>query len=366
MIEFLEGKFGELVEPRHADVPPLTWTMLSSDEAKASYTLTLETLHGSLPAFLTKLEHRLPAALGAYLPGELALSPWNPRMAFHARLRLPGTVLHTNGLRDLDGTIHWDFTGRDVALSGYSLWARALIVREEAVRALGLEAFPGSILAVDRLYQELSRGGGLHDGPLAETLREAVETGTLEPLERLAGTAPQPASAEGGGAAPPEVREGAEQLLELLRSFRTGGNGASGLAGPARSSPIGQPAEIPGSGPARVRRAPAPERDLSPQARRGGIPEIGGARPPDSPEAVPAPLPGPEIRLPGSAAPEPPEPPLLTGDATDGRAPAESEEAAADADSATTATDPGEAEAPVLERQPIPPLPGDPELGSDF
>ncbi len=369
MVRFLEGKFNELVRPRHTGAPPLTWERIASDEAKSSYNLTIESLHGSLPAFLTKLEHRLPAALGAYLPGEIGLSPFNPRMLFHARLRLPGVVLHTNGLRDLDGTIHWDFTGREVSLSGYQMWARAMIIREDALRALGLEGFPDSIVAVDRLYQILHQAGDLHENPLVQALTASIAAESLEPIERLAGA--DGALETSGEATPaPGVTASAAELLALLQSFRPGGNGHDGLSAPAGGSPLGRPTMIPGSGPGRTRTdGSPPETGETPS---GGIPEIGGPRG----ERGDAPgLPEPEILstsaepdISGDAGPEAPLPETAADADDDSEMLPEAPERGAESESTGPAggTGSGARTGDLQEQSPIPPLPGDPELGSDL
>jgi len=217
---FLDAKLPELTTPRRPDIAPLRGSMVKDREGRAELFAALQESikqrHGSIPAFSAKIEPLLPRAFGAFLINQVSLLPLNPEFEFFYRLALPGHVVQTNGLRDLDGRILWTFTDREVALSGYAMWARSLVLRSEAVAALGLQDFPGHIHSVERLFQLLrAPEDGAFSERLIQVLRASIAAHSLRPLEGLA------AGAAGTDPAPtPQDVRAAAQLLEFLNTYR--------------------------------------------------------------------------------------------------------------------------------------------------
>ncbi|MCX7934464.1 MAG: hypothetical protein N3A66_04295, partial [Planctomycetota bacterium] len=196
---------------------PLTLAFLRGEdgaEQTAQLQAAIVKQFGSLEKFFSTLEPLLPQVFGAFLISHFSLLPVNPRFDFQMRLSLPGQVVQTNGLCDLDGRILWTFTEEDLALSGYTMWARTLVIHKEEISALGLVDFPGHIGAVEKLYQELrAPSGGLRE-PLLQALRACAAEKSLAPLQRLAAGKGETAEADG------DMPAAAQRLLAFLKKFQ--------------------------------------------------------------------------------------------------------------------------------------------------
>lgn len=209
-LRFADEKLRQLVAPRQPQTPTLTTAMLRGEEMRQIFQESIAQQYGSLTIFLQTLERLLPRIFGAFLLGDANFIPLQSHLRFHARLRMPGMYIQTNGLRDLDGSLVWIFTDRDIALSGCRMWARSLWIHPPTIQALGLERFPEGLATVEVFYRLLCDRQGRLRPTLIEGLRRSVEASSLAPLEASA------TSREGDG----EEALAAKALLEFLQRYR--------------------------------------------------------------------------------------------------------------------------------------------------
>ncbi|MBN2711584.1 MAG: hypothetical protein JXR97_04015 [Planctomycetes bacterium] len=187
--KFVAGKLEELTSSKKADAKPLRADFIGSKEDREKFLTALQESikrrHGSTKAFTDKIEKILPEVFGAFMISDFSPLPTNPHFDIQARLALPGHVVQTNGLRDIDGRILWSFDDREMSLTGYSMWARSLVINNDMIRALGLKGFPGHITTVEYFFQ-IFRTSSPHEinEELADLLRECVKEKSLEPLKR--------------------------------------------------------------------------------------------------------------------------------------------------------------------------------------
>lgn len=262
--EYGAQKARELCPPRQAGGAPLSPDMLSGsvgEELLGALQKAVTARHGSINEFIRKVGAIIPRALGAYLTGEAMPLYMLPEVSYTYRLRVPGTILQTNGLRDVSGDIIWSFDDTDLALTGQSMWARTLYVREPVVHALGLRNFPSSLTDVDQLYGLAVNSQGQIRDALFDTLEQCVLARSLAPMEALANTASSPDSGAARG------------VLELLQKFRA----QDGAAQPSAQPPARQPAAP----------AAAPQAPQQPQLQPPAVqaPAVQNGAPP----ALPAP-----------------------------------------------------------------------------
>ncbi len=171
----------------------------AAEDLAASLQQAITARHGSINNFIGKIASLAPRAFGAYLSSAFMPVYMLPDVTYQYRLKVPGLVIQTNGVREFNGSTVWNFTDRDLAFTGQSLWARSIFVREPAVYALGLKGFPASLADVDRVFGlSLTPQGAPREG-LLKALRDAVNAKSLAPLEALSkdGQSPDAASARG-------------------------------------------------------------------------------------------------------------------------------------------------------------------------
>ncbi|MDR1519912.1 MAG: hypothetical protein LBU23_07200 [Planctomycetota bacterium] len=180
----------------------------SLNELAAAVQKAVIARHGSINAFIGKLAALAPRAFGAYLLGSAMPFLMLPEASYRYRLRLPGRVIQTNGVREINDELVWSFHDRDLAFTGQSLWARSIMIREAAGAALGVRGFPASLADVDRLFGLCLTPAGEPRGNLLAALARSVEIRDISPLEALARDRSSPDAAAAGG------------VMELLRRFR--------------------------------------------------------------------------------------------------------------------------------------------------
>lgn len=229
--------------------------------------------HGSFPAYMRKIESLMPRVFGAHLMSYAMPLNMTPEVKYQFRMRLPGTIIHTNGLRDFTNDLYWTYSDYELAFSGQTMWARTIVPRENVLRALGLKNFPGNLANVDIMFS-LAFGP---DGKLRESMFKALEQSALQgglgPLEALARSADANSVAAG-------------KLLELLRKHQQ-----QAANQPNTPSTVEQPvppeAPPPAKGP-----APTSPSDGSTSAAPGNRPAVPQAvnAAPQQPVSVSAPV----------------------------------------------------------------------------
>lgn len=236
--EFLELKLNELAKPKVEGREPLS---IGSFQGRAAQTRLLAGVEqavnksfGSLDGFIDQLNPLMPVFLGAFFDKRIQLIQTLPSFRFFYRLRLPGRIIQTNGLQDLDGIILWRFDSDDILLTGYPMWARSLAVDEQATERLGLAGFPGTLAAVERFHRAVADKQGEPDPRLVLLILRCVEKGTLEPLREAAKPPPlgKPAT---GGVSP----QRAQNLLGFISAFHQPAPQA------VRPPPLGHPETAP-------------------------------------------------------------------------------------------------------------------------
>ncbi|MFW5856607.1 MAG: hypothetical protein ACOCX4_01915 [Planctomycetota bacterium] len=215
--EFLDARLSDLVEPRESGTPPLTAKAFQGGQNQKMLLAHLEEAvrgsFGSLDSFLQEIDPLIPVVFGSFFPYRLRLDHRAPEFAFVFRLELPGRIVLSNGVRELDGTLAWRFGDEDLRLAGHPMWARSLLINDAATARLGLVRFPGSLPAVDRFRLAVSGRDGEPDPGALALLREAVEAGDLAPLRRAA----RPdGGADARDGVPPEQ---AQVLLGMLSAY---------------------------------------------------------------------------------------------------------------------------------------------------
>ena len=260
---FVDAKLGELTKPHATDTPPLSLDLFRAKDTREELFEELKASvsedHDSLEAFAMKLRPLFATAFGAFLANRFSLIPTSPRLDFQVRLALPGHILHTNGLRDLDGRILWSFTDAEVGLTGYSMWARCLLLRTDRIKSLGLVGFPGHITTVERFFREIKGNNGVPHPALVAVLEECVEESSLAPLKTMAQTDTDLEMPEDLDQA---TVEASARILKLLERFLP------------RQEPEVEP-ELQGVGPDRGN---APRRSLASPSRAEPAPD-GPAQP---------------------------------------------------------------------------------------
>jgi len=231
---FLDAKLKALVPEPEGDLEPLRAESFRDKEVQTRLLFRLieqaKQERNTAEAFLRDLD--LPGIVGAFggasLPlrfdgNDLEFALPDPSFYFLFRVRLPGQVIQTNAARDLDGSLVWRFSGRDLVLTGHRMWARTLVVDREAVRRIGLKGFPGSLAAVEQYHDAITGPNGAVDPKLMALVRRCVDQGSLRPLQAAAVPSepvPTPEMApdpNGDGAA---VRpDAARELLSVLSVF---------------------------------------------------------------------------------------------------------------------------------------------------
>ncbi len=194
------------------------------DQLLASLQQAITARHGSINNFLAKIAGLIPRAFGAYMTGTIMPLYMLPQTTYQYRLKVPGTVIQTNGVREMNGDLVWNFIDRDLAFTGQSLWARTIFVREPAVYSLGLRGFPRNLADVDRVFGLLLTPEGMPREAVLLALRGCVGARNFGPLEALAA---------GGGA----DQASARGLLELFAEHRR----AAGAAAPAEEQQTAPP-----------------------------------------------------------------------------------------------------------------------------
>ncbi|MCD8139891.1 MAG: hypothetical protein LUE17_08965, partial [Planctomycetaceae bacterium] len=228
--------------PGSGGVSAETFAGTAMDELLAGLQQAIIARHGSINNFVAKIAALVPRAFGAYMTGTTMPLYMLPTTTYQYHLRVPGTVIQTNGVRELNGDLVWNFADRDLAFTGQSLWARSLFVREPAVYALGLRGFPASLGDVDKVFGLCLTPQGTPREELLRRLRDAVSTRSLAPLQALANnqTSPDAPSARG--------------LLELFENHRRNGPGTAATPPSASAPPPPQPGAAPA--PAQTPEAP--------------------------------------------------------------------------------------------------------------
>lgn len=178
------------------------------DELLASLQQAISARHGSVNNFLAKIAALVPRAFGAYLTSAAMPLYMLPNTTYQYRLKVPGTVIQTNGVRELNGDLVWNFADRDLAFTGQSLWARTIFVRDPAVYALGLRGFPANLGDVDAVFGLCLTAQGAPREEMLKRLRDAVGMRSLAPLQALANETNSPDAAAARG------------LLELFERHR--------------------------------------------------------------------------------------------------------------------------------------------------
>jgi hypothetical protein len=204
----------------------------SLGELAAALQKAITARHGSINAFIAKLSALAPRAFGVYLLSSILPFLALPETQYHYRLRPPGQVIQTNGVREMNGDLVWNFTDRDLAFTGQSMWAKTIMIREPVVLALDLKGFPASLDDVDRLYGLCLTPAGKPRETLLETLAKSANAGSQAPLEALANNPSAPDAAA------------AREVIEFFARFRQARPAAQPPAATPPAPPI-PPSPIP-------------------------------------------------------------------------------------------------------------------------
>jgi hypothetical protein len=320
---FLDHQLKELTEPAAGPLPELSGKAfqdrVTQKQLIANIRTALEEEFGSVEAFVNTIDPLIPVVMGAFFDKRLRLNHREPDFAFIQQIDLPGHVIQTNGMRDLDGTITWRFDGGDLRLTGKTLWAASYHIDREAIKTLGLPGFPGSLATANRFLKAMrSEDGAVHPA-LRAVLQRCVEAGSLDPLRDAAvpglGPKEDPHLASAVSAARAQV------LLGVLSAFDRPGSRrpAAGEDESARPDEEGAAEEL------SVGEANPPE-EIGPGGGDGEDGEDGPDRPADgqpgtnstgAERADPEPSDTPEpIAEPGDFVPPVPDPDELDDDAS--------------------------------------------------
>ncbi len=265
------------------------------DELLASVQSAIIARHGSLNNFIAKIAALLPRAFGAYLISAVMPVWMLPDATYQFRLRVPGQIIQTNGVREVNGDLIWTYADRDLALTGKSMWARTLFVRETVTYSLGLRGFPASLSDVDRMFGLCLTPEGQPREGLLGAMRQAAQMRSLAPLEGLAANM---------SSADAQAARGVLALFENHRKTQAQRDAAGGgeAQPPQQPQPLPQPQQ---QAPATVRQgapatpAPSPAAPM-PEPGFAPAPQVGGAA-----GQGPDPL-APMQALPASAPVQPP------------------------------------------------------------
>ncbi len=194
---FLDSKLRELIKTKKEGVTPFTASVFKGKDSQIKllfkFLQEIQKSFGSVEEFMNQLE--IPLIAGAFsgvnVPftfngNNLQFAASEPSFNFLFKTKVPGKVIQTNGVRDLNGTLVWRFKGEDVMFTGYRMWAKTLQVNQNAIKRLHLRGFPGSIINVERFYAIMTnRKGELNKG-LTVLLATAVENESLDPIRNKA------------------------------------------------------------------------------------------------------------------------------------------------------------------------------------
>ncbi|MHC4885175.1 MAG: hypothetical protein ACYTGH_08835 [Planctomycetota bacterium] len=230
----LEAQLKAGVVPRNGETPALTVAFFQDRENQQALLKHLEASltkqYGSVGDFMKRINPLIPVVLGAYFGKRVTLLQSVPTFQFHYRLRLPGSIIQSNGTRDLDGSLLWRFDHGRIMLTGHRMWARSLAVNEKALKQLQLHGFPGSIEMVERFHVALAGKKGVPDVRLLRLLAACVEAGSLKPLQDAALPGRRVA-----GLHPERVRG----LLGVIGAYYR-----PGVPSPASSKPLAAPVPV--------------------------------------------------------------------------------------------------------------------------
>ena len=288
--EFAIRKARDLCPPRQPGAAPLSQDMFAGnvgEELLGALQKAVTARHGSVNEFVKKIGSLLARAFGAYLASEVMPIYMLPETTYFCRLRAPGMIMQTNGVRDVNGDILWSFTDKDLALTGQSMWARTMFVREPVLNALDIRGFPASLADVDRLFGMCVSPAGAPREALLVSLQQSAGARSLAPLEALA-----------NNVSSPDARA-ARDVLELLARYRRpDGAGARNQtpAQPAAAAPdapaaqtnnaAGQPRPAPASTPGGEANPLAPIQPLEdPPPASAARPNDWAITPPPLPQA---------------------------------------------------------------------------------
>jgi hypothetical protein len=223
---FLDQRLRELVVPRKSEVSMLTAGYFQKRENQTDFLRHIEQgirdSFGSMENFSNRVEPMLPAIFGAFSGRRLSIEQTEPSFRFIYTAHLPGRIIETNGLQDLDGSIIWRFTGEDMALTGYRMWGRTVLINHEAIRRLKLGNFPANLNVMQSFYSVLLNQDKQVDDHALAVLRACVEIGNLTPLRQAANPADNPGLQHPGATAAGPDRlspAAAQRLLGILGAF---------------------------------------------------------------------------------------------------------------------------------------------------
>jgi Vesicle coat complex COPII, subunit SEC24/subunit SFB2/subunit SFB3 len=301
--EFGAKKALELCPPRQPGGAQLSADMLSGsagDELLGALQKAVTARHGSINNYINKINTLIPRAFGTFLTGTAVPIFMLPEVSYQYRLRVPGVVLQTNAVRDVNGDMLWTFTDSDLALTGQSMWARTLFVREADTSALGVRGFPSTFGEVERLFSLCVAPDGRPRDDLLDALQNGVEARSLAPVEALAANTVAPDSPAARG------------VLELLARYRN--QAAQPQIAPQQPAPQPQAQQqIQQQQPQPQQRAPQPVPQAQPQPPPQAQPQPQPQRPPVSSNVTPAPVGGAAHET-GNANPLAPIQPINIGD----------------------------------------------------
>ena len=240
----------QLCPPRHGGpgVNNEMFAGVAMDELLASLQQAVTARHGSVNNYLAKIGALIPRAFGTYMTGTVMPLYMIPDVTYQYRLKIPGLVIQTNGVREFNGDLVWNFTDRDLAFTGQSLWARSIFVRDPAVYALGLRGFPASLSDVDQVFGLSINPQGMPREELLKALRDSVGARNQAPLEALAANAQSPDA------------QAAKGMLDLFQRHRASQSAKVSEANP----PPPETAQPPPAAPAPQPAAPAPRIEAPP------------------------------------------------------------------------------------------------------
>jgi hypothetical protein len=165
----------------------------TGDDWEREATEIVERVWGSEDELFEELEPYLAAMAGFYSGDD------TPRFRFESRVRMPGTLLRTNGTPD-DDSVVWLFRQQDLTVGDFVLRAESVEPVAKVLTDLGARReFDRAEL--QRLADILWRQDP--DGRLVAFLEEAVSRGRLDPLRDE-------------DAVPGELRDLAAELADLL------------------------------------------------------------------------------------------------------------------------------------------------------
>ncbi|MBD3676540.1 MAG: hypothetical protein HUJ26_23765 [Planctomycetaceae bacterium] len=138
---------------------------------------------------------------------------------FDIWIRLPGTIVQTNGTLETNGTARWSFDVDDISPTGYEMKAKALFpvsLENSNILPAGQLKTPHEMLTFIDLMQS--------DAQLQKTFEDALQENSLAPIIQLRDQAYKDATRNQNGAAEVKPSESrvrwwrCKQLLKLLQS----------------------------------------------------------------------------------------------------------------------------------------------------